>query len=41
MTGGSMELEDYVEDLVVKEISNYLSTTDDLDIKELEDLAGL
>ena len=41
MTSGSMELKDYVEDLVVKEISNYLSTTDDLDTKELEDIAGL
>lgn len=41
MTGGSMELKDYVEDLVVREISNYLSTTDDLDTKELEDIADL
>ena len=41
MTGGSMELKDYVEDLVVKEISNYLSTTDDPDTKELEDMADL
>ena len=41
MTGGSMELKDYVEDLVVREISNYLSTTDDSDTKELEDIADL
>lgn len=40
MTGGSVKLEDYVEDLVVKEVSNYLSTTDDSDTKELEDIAG-
>lgn len=41
ITGGSIELEDYVEDLVVMEISNYLSTTDDLDTKELEEIADL
>lgn len=41
MTGGSMELKDYVEDLVVKGVSNYLSTTDNMGTKELEEIAGL
>lgn len=41
MTGGSVELKDYVDDLVVKEISNYLMTTDDTDTKGLEEILDM
>lgn len=41
MTGGNVELKDYVEDLVVKEISDYLLTTNDTDTKELEDIVDM
>jgi hypothetical protein len=41
MTGGSVELKDYVEDLVVKEISDYLLTTNNTDTKELESIVDM